>query len=287
MSSLKDSKKERLFYIEYLALFTGQVSRKDLVNRFGISDAAATKDISNYVKLAPEFLNYDLRKKKYIATDITKRHFESHDVEQSLYSLAGERTVTEGIGCVKLLSNRINNSIIKTQSLEITSIITRCIFQNKQITAKYYSMDKGNKERTLSPLGLIHDGMRWIIRCFDHDSDKFKDYNLERFTKVEYKGTSKIQLSNDEEWNANVTVKLIPHPNAEHPETILKDFIVTANNIIELKLKVCQVGFFLRFWNVDCTTDARMDPEFYQLYLSNRDELSSNGVSKWSLDNQK
>ncbi|BCO27276.1 hypothetical protein MIZ03_2164 [Rhodoferax lithotrophicus] len=45
----------------------------------------------------------------------------------------------------------------------------------------YWSHTSGNKERQLSPLALVNDGLRWHVRCFDHLDDKIKDFNLTRF----------------------------------------------------------------------------------------------------------
>lgn len=66
MEIQRDTQRERLFYIDFLAFFTGQVTRKDLVVRFGISEPAATKDLSLYAELAPNMLSYDLRQRCYV-----------------------------------------------------------------------------------------------------------------------------------------------------------------------------------------------------------------------------
>lgn len=281
MSSKKKIQLERLFYIEFLALFTGQVSRKDLVTRFGISEPAATKDISLYFELAPEVLSYDVRGKKYIFAN-SKTYFK-HDVEQSLFALSGERAIAVDVKHAERLPNWINSSIKKTPSLKIVSDITRCIYQQYQIIADYSSMKSGNKKRNLSPVALINDGLRWHIRCFDHNDSEgiFKDYNLERFSSVERGEKSEIDVLTDEKWNDQVTVQLIPHPKSEHPETILKDYNTTDQNTIEATLKVCTVGYFLKKWQVDCTTEAKKDPKRHQLFLNNKEHLINCGVSEW------
>ena len=71
MEIQRDTQRERLFYIDFLAFFTGQVTRKDLVVRFGISEPAATKDLSLYAELAPNMLSYDLR--HYIRSAVKDR----------------------------------------------------------------------------------------------------------------------------------------------------------------------------------------------------------------------
>ncbi len=275
---------ERLFYLEFLAYFTGQVSRKDLVARFGVSEQAVTKDIALYAEeFAPDLLTYNVREKTYIFSG-AKTYFE-HDVDQSLFTLSGKSAISVDVKHEERLSNWVNTSIKRKQSLDIVSTITRSIYQKFKIEANYYSIQSGNKNRLLTPLAILNDGLRWHIRCFDHnDSDgKFKDYNLERFTNVVRGEKSNVTLADDKEWNNEVIVKLIPHPEAEHPETILKDYAITANKNIEVKLKICSVGYFLKQWKVDCTNNAEMNPKSHQLYLSNKAELIKNGVSTWAV----
>src|SRR3546814_4695634 len=89
MDTQREVQRERLFYIDFLAFFTGQVTRKDLVERFGISEPAATKDLSLYSDLAPNMLRYDLRQKRYVFAHGTPYRSEEHTSElQSLMRIS-------------------------------------------------------------------------------------------------------------------------------------------------------------------------------------------------------
>ena len=48
LSSINQTQRERLFHIDFKLYFLGTVSRNDIVSRFGIKEAAATRDISLY-----------------------------------------------------------------------------------------------------------------------------------------------------------------------------------------------------------------------------------------------
>ena len=74
------------------------------------------------------------------------------------------------------------------------------------MTAKYFSLSSGDKKRRLSPLALVNDGLRWHIRCFDHNKDRYADYNLARFTKVISSSASNIELDADPAWNKHVNL---------------------------------------------------------------------------------
>ena len=279
MESLRGIQRERLFYLEFLAQFTGQVSRKDLVTRFGISEAAATKDLSLYAKLAPDMLRYDIREKTYVLS--TGKPLFPHDIDQSLYSLSGKRAIAVDSSHAKRLPNWVNSSIKRKLSVDLVSTITRCIYQNREMKAKYFSLTSGDKKRLISPLAIVNDGLRWHIRCFDHDNDRYADFNLGRFTHAKIHTPSSACLDNDPEWNNEVKLDLVAHPESEHPETVNMDFDMD-NGVKQIILPACLVGYFLRHWHIDYSDTASGNPKAQQLYLNNKDELIKSGVSKWA-----
>lgn len=280
MESRRDIQRERLFYIEFLAVFTGKVSRKDLVNRFGISEAAATKDLSLYGETAPGVLTYDLKQKCYVLAG--SRYYFTHSVDQALHSLVGERAIAIEAGHAERLDGWVNASIKRSMPLDIVAAITRCMFQKKTMNAEYTSHSSGDKPRLLTPLALINDGLRWHIRCFNHSEDEFRDYNLARFTKVSEGDLSDASLEADDQWNQYVCLDLAPHPNSKHPETARLDYGITGE-CKQVKLRSCLVGYFLRFWPIDFSDDASANPKAKQLFLVNKAELLRQGVSEWAL----
>lgn len=282
MNPQRDIQRERLFYLEFLALFTGQISRKDLVSRFGISEPAATKDLSLYAELAPGMLRYDLRQKCYVLADDGPAYF-THDVDQALYSLTGERAIAMDTEHAKRLPSWVNCNIKRKMSLPLVTSITRCMYQGNKMAAEYVSLSSGSRERVLSPLALVNDGLRWHIRCFDHEHEEFRDYNLTRFQVVKQIEPSEVSLEDDKEWNTEVCLKLVPHPAATHPETIRLDYDIT-DDAKYLTLRACLVGYFLRHWHIDCTDGASGNPRAQQLFLDNKNELLGVGVAPWAFE---
>src|SRR5689334_1540397 len=61
--------RDRLAFIDLRARFTGEVRRQDLVSRFGIQVAAATRDLALYRDIAPLNLQYDSKGKVYVKSD--------------------------------------------------------------------------------------------------------------------------------------------------------------------------------------------------------------------------
>lgn len=275
----RDAQRERLFYIDMLAMFAGQVSRKDLIQRFGISEPAATKDLSLYAELAPDTLRYDLRQKCYVL-DQEKPLFK-HDVEQTLFSLAGERAISMDTTHARRLESWVNFSIKRPLDIFLTSTITRCLLQGKTIYAEYFSISSGSLQRELSPMALVHDGLRWHVRCFDHAKQEFHDFSLSRFNSAQSGIQSNTNRAHDNEWNTEVQLKLVPHPRLEHPEAVKIDYGIDEGYKV-VTVKACIAGYFLRHWPIDCSDDASGDPKKKQLYLSNKEELRELGVPDWS-----
>lgn len=281
MNPQRDIQRERLFYLEFLAIFTGQVSRKDLVARFGISEPAATKDLSLYAELAPDMLQYDLRQKCYVLANGTP--YFNHKIDQALYSLAGERAIAIDTEHAKRLQSWVNCSIKRKMPLPLVASITRCMYQRRQMAAEYASLSSGSRERLLSPLALVNDGLRWHIRCFDHEHKEFRDYNLTRFNIVRQVDRSEVSLDDDKEWNTEVRLRLVPHPEAKHPETIRMDYDIQ-DDAKYVTLRACLVGYFLRHWHIDCSDIGSGNPRAQHLFLANKNELLENGVSRWAFE---
>jgi predicted DNA-binding transcriptional regulator YafY len=204
-----------------------------------------------------------------------------HDVEQTLFSLAGERAISMDTGHAKRLESWVNFSIKRPLDMSLTSTITRSLFQGKKIDAEYFSISSGSQRRELSPTALVHDGLRWHVRCFDHAKNQFRDFSLSRFKSAVAGSYSSASQANDKEWNTEVQLKLVPHPRLEHPDAIKIDYGMD-DGYKFVPVRACIAGYFLRHWPIDCSDDACDDPKKKQLYLANKQELREFGVPDWA-----
>src|SRR5690606_31663951 len=57
---------DRVAFVELRVRFLGEIRRYDLVTRFGIQSAAASRDLALYKELAPGNIDYDSKGKSYI-----------------------------------------------------------------------------------------------------------------------------------------------------------------------------------------------------------------------------
>lgn len=70
---MKYAIEQRLRFIDFLLDQYGKLNRSALMDYYGISKPQATEDIRQYIALAPDNLNYDIRARHYYAQEGFKR----------------------------------------------------------------------------------------------------------------------------------------------------------------------------------------------------------------------
>src|SRR5262245_3500922 len=86
VESLSHAQRERLAYIDFRLYFLGEVGRPDLITRFGIAPAGATRDLALYREIAPKNIEFDGSNKVYRIGKAFAPVFE-HAPERVLSSL--------------------------------------------------------------------------------------------------------------------------------------------------------------------------------------------------------
>jgi len=66
IADLTQPQRDRLAFVELRVNFIGEIRRQDLVSRFGIQSAAATRDLALYKVIAPGNIDYDSKGKSYV-----------------------------------------------------------------------------------------------------------------------------------------------------------------------------------------------------------------------------
>lgn len=66
LAELTQPQRDRLAFVELRLRFIGEIRRQDLVARFGIQSAAASRDLALYKELAPGSIDYDSKAKTYV-----------------------------------------------------------------------------------------------------------------------------------------------------------------------------------------------------------------------------
>ena len=68
LEKLSFVQRQRLQYIDFRLMFTGELTRQEIVKRFALGLAAASRDITLYKTYCPNNMHYDNAQKKYSIT---------------------------------------------------------------------------------------------------------------------------------------------------------------------------------------------------------------------------
>lgn len=277
LSDLTQSQRDRLAFVELRVRFVGEIRRQDLVSRFGIQSAAASRDLALYKDMAPGNIDYDSKGKTYIlGSDF-----------RAVFDFLPERVLswlTQGFGDgepmrLKAWVASERPSRLTHPDLDVLANVTRAIHQECPLAIEYHSISSGQAARQIVPFALIDNGLRWHVRAFDRKSQEFRDFVITRIKHPQVlKGEKPAphELSDqDIQWTRIVELDLVPHPDQPRPEITEMDYDMQ-DGVLHLKLRAATAGYILRKWSVDCSPDHSLRGHEYRLWL--RDHLAIYGV---------
>ncbi|MDD5277341.1 MAG: WYL domain-containing protein [Methylovulum sp.] len=269
LDHLSHAQRERLAYIEFRLYFLGEARRQDLIQRFGIAPAVATRDFAQYRESFPENINFDNKTKRYVLGDGFSAAFR-HVSERVLTALSqgfGEGGSSMGALLTCELPLTLNNP-----SVDILAPVTRAIHNKKVIRMEYKSFTSGASVREIIPFALVNDGLRWHVRAYDRKSTEFRDFVLTRMLATTVVDNSPIEnhelAAADIQWNRIVELDLVPHPNQEHSQIIEGDYGMIAG-VLRINVRAANAGYVLRQWLVDCSPNHCLKGNEYRLWLKN------------------
>lgn len=264
------AQKQRLAYIDFKLLFTGYVARSEIVSRFELGLAAASRDLSLYKEQAPDNLRYDNAAKKYFITNGFKPIF-NHDARTSLMKIAHQ--ISDGFDAVGDVAFPVTAPTqLNVPDIFVVARLSQAVINQRPVKVAYTSLSSGTSERVLIPHTIVDNGLRWHVRAYDRKSQSFRDFVLTRISAVEVLAETADEVesaSYDTHWQAPLTLELVPHPaNIKHPQAIEMDYGME-EGMLTINTKVALAGYLLRRWNVDCSRMASLRGAEYQLHLRN------------------
>lgn len=277
LADLTQPQRDRLAFVELRVRFIGEIRRQDLVTRFCIQSAAATRDLALYKELAPGNIEYDAKGKTYVI---------GADFRQ-VFDFSPQRVLswlTQGFGDGEPMRTKAwvaseSPSMLTYPTLDVLASVTRAIHQVCPLEIEYHSISSGRTEREIVPFALIDNGLRWHVRAFDRKSQEFRDFVITRITHpVVLKGqpVAAHETSNqDIQWTRIVELELVPHPDRPRPEITEMDYGMHDGKL-RMKLRAATAGYILRKWSVDCSPDHSLRGYEFRLWL--RDHLALYGV---------
>lgn len=280
VNGIKRATQQRLQYIELMAYYTGVVTRSDVARAFGISDAAATKDLKFYSQIAPDNLIYKHNVFGFVPTSKFEEIFTDLEPQQVLPMMAAnlpfigetvEQNLLYGVPTEQLpLPQRLPGK-------EVIAQVIRAIKQKTRLSVVYSSLSDRDSSaaRIIEPHSLVNTGLRWHVRAYSEGTYDFRDFVLSRVQQAQqYSDPAESNPEYDDDWMEAINLQLTPHPRlSEEKRQILMTDYAAENNVIEFTVRRALLGYVLQRLSVDTTADHSLNPNAYQLVVMNRDEI--------------
>ncbi|MCH8618129.1 WYL domain-containing protein [Undibacterium sp. TS12] len=270
---LSQTLRERLAFLELRAFFTGKLSRGDIETRFGIKPAAASRDLRIYREMAPGNLDYDLAGRRYRPTASFDPIFKFHCERVLAWLLLGFGDGLE-LG-LKLATPCEGPGQLVQPDMATLGVITRAMCAKRPVKISYLSMSSGQKRREIVPVALADNGLRWHVRAFDRERQRFGDFVLTRIVKaqeIDGEAEERELLGADEQWSRIVDMELVPHPGVKWPKAVEADYAMS-DGVLRMKTRAALAGYVLRRWSIDATPNHCLDPASHHLWLRNTPTL--------------
>lgn len=281
VESLSHAQRERLAYIDFRLYFFGEIGRPDLIDRFGVAPAGATRDLALYREIAPQNIIFDGSNKIYRIGREFSPLFD-HASQRVLSALA--LGFGDGVnGATQPLLPCESPTALSNPKMDVLAPVCRAIHAKRPVAIHYHSMSSGESERVIVPFALVDTGLRWHVRAFDRKSGEFRDFVVTRIeapTLLDEEPQANERPDNDIQWTRIVELDFVPHPRLDRPEIIKMDYGMTDGSI-RMRVRAAVAGYMLLRWSVDCSSDHRLKEEQYRLWLS--DPLALYGVENAKL----
>jgi WYL domain len=261
---------ERLVFVDFRCTFLGEVRRADLMGRFGVKSAAATRDLAFYKGALGGKIELDQVSKAYRpAADF--RSVFIHDVGRALTALSRGFGESQFGATGALIPCEVPPRL-SVPDIDVLAALSRAINLHHAVRVWYSSFSSGKQQREIVPFALADNGLRWHVRAFDRLKQRFIDLVLTRIHSIEVLPQSPIEPHelghHDVDWGRILELELVPHPKEARPEIIAMDYLM-ANGLLKLRVRAALASYLLRQWLVDCSMDHSLTGIEYRLWLRN------------------
>lgn len=158
---------------------------------------------------------------------------------------------------------------LQLPNINIITQLARAQYHRTALNLTYLSHN-GESKRAFLPHTFFDDGIRWYIRGYDRRRGTFIDLHLNRIstaTPLESQAAEHEQLEADNEWHSTCDITLLPHPKLDNPALAIQEHGLISNGKRTETVPQALIGYWLRSWRVDASSDHHLDPHEYPLAL--------------------
>lgn len=276
-SELRWGVEQRLEFIEFRLFWDGHVNRSDLMEQFGLSVNQSSSDLNRYIGFAPDNMVYDKSARSYVRGSAFKPQFLEPDASRylaQLRSVAEEILDCEDSWIADLPPFASAPTPVRGVNAVTLRSVVGAIRRSEAIELKYQSLSSPEPSwRWIAPHAIAFDGFRWHTRAFCLSDNFFKDFLLSRVLEIRAVRESQVTSTDDEDWNSEVTLEIVPHPalSETQAKVIALDYGMHGGKA-KIKVRRALLYYALRRLGLDTDPAARR-PQDQQIVLLNSSEF--------------
>jgi len=268
---------QRLEFIEFRLFWEGHVNRSDVMTQFGLSVNQASADLSRYIGLAPDNMDYNRSLRTYVRQPAFKPVFDKLDAGRYLTQL---RSVADGVidqdDCWIAGLPDYDSAPTPTRGVDPATLrsVVDAIRRTESIEIQYQSLSRPEPTwRWIAPHAIAFDGFRWHARAFCLADECFKDFLLSRILETRGSKPSEVAADSDREWTEQVILEIGPHPDLSDTQrrVIALDYGMRDGKA-RIKTRRALLYYALRRLGLDTDPSARPAQD-QQIVLLNRDQV--------------
>lgn len=278
---LKWGVERRLEFIEFRLFWEGGVNRSDLIDTFGVSVPQASKDLTHYQERAPQNAVYDKSARRYVAGPDFQPVFMDPDPDAYLMRL---RSMAEGFAepGANWLAAPPDMDVVLTLRRKVDTEVLRSVLaavrEERSLDLHYQSMNRDRPDpawRRITPHAFGFDGLRWHVRAWCHETERFKDFLLSRVLGFGEFGEPGAAAAQDRLWQETFDITLVPHPDLSvgQQAVVAKDYNMADGRAV-LTVRYAMLFYVLK--RLGLLDGARLrDPRIQHIVAANEHEVAA------------
>lgn len=272
---------QRIAFIEFKLFWDGSLNRSDIIDRFAISAAQASADLAYYREVCPDNMDYDGSQKRYFPTPVFNPRFLKPNAERYLAQL---KALADGVISTDetWIEPTANFATLPVPARRVPPQILRyflkAIRDRLSAHVEYQSLNDARPDPTwrwITPHALANDGLRWHIRAYCHEENRFKDFIISRFLGVGRYAAPGASAQEDAAWNSSFGVTLIPNPklSAAQRQTIAMDYGMKEGRCT-MQIRYALLYYFNKRLRLDIA-EREDQPKETPVVIENRNEYDA------------
>lgn len=261
ISGLNHGQRQRLRFLESRLLWEGEVNRRDVCDKFGVTPNHFTREMRAYKENFPNNIWYDETHRSYRPSSDFQPSFASGNADEYLallrvYSLHPSDTLRAELGsevsCDSLPSpeGAVDKDVLRS--------ILGAIHHKYGCIIRYQSFTHAKPEnRSIWPHALTWTSDRWNVRAYDERRARHIDLGLTRISSIRDAETARPAAADeDPEWEQKEDIEVIPNPelSAGQQLVVAKEYGMTRRNkdwVWTVTLRRCLIPYFLYRFRLD------------------------------------